>query len=176
MKENNSQRTCILTGTTKTADELLRFTLTPDFQVVPDFKKKLSGKGFYLINSRSVLEQAIHKNIFRKFSKQAKVNENLGDIVENLLKNRTLETINLARKAGKLITGFEKVRENLQKNRIAFILETVDASDDGAAKIKAAAGNVEIIRLFTTNEIDQALNRTNTVHAALLKGKMAETV
>ena len=176
MKENKPERTCLLTGEAKSADELLRFTLTPDRQVVPDFKKKLPGKGFYITNSRSVLEQAVAKNVFRRFGKHTKVAPNLGEIVENVLKNRALEAINLARKAGALITGFEKVRENLQKGKVAFVLEATDAGSDGTAKIGAVARDTEILRLFTTDELDKALGRVNTVHAALLKGQMAESV
>ena len=176
MKENKPERTCLLTGEAKSADELLRFTLTPDRQVVPDFKKKLPGKGFYITNSRSVLEQAVAKNVFRKFGKHTKVAPNLGEIVENVLKNRALEAINLARKAGALIAGFEKVRENLQKGKVAFVLGATDAGSDGAAKIGAAARDTEILRLFSTDELDRALGRVNTVHAALLKGQMAESV
>ena len=115
MKENNSNRTCLVTGEEKNKEELLRFTLTPDRQVIPDFKKKLPGKGFYITNSRAVLAQAVSKNVFKKFGKNTKVDPNLGETVENILKNRALDAINLAKKAGALITGFEKVRENLLK-------------------------------------------------------------
>jgi len=165
MKENNSNRTCLVTGEEKNKEELLRFTLTPDRQVIPDFKKKLPGKGFYITNSRAVLAQAVSKNVFKKFGKNTKVDPNLGETVENILK-----------KAGALITGFEKVRENLQKGRVAFIIEAADAGSDGNAKIRAAAGNTEILTLFEVEELDKALNRTNTVHAAVLKGGMAEMV
>ena len=62
MKENNNpNRTCILTGEEKAQEDLLRFTLTPDRQVIPDFNKKLPGKGFYLSNSKKVLSEAIAK-------------------------------------------------------------------------------------------------------------------
>ena len=73
----NSNRTCLLTGVEKTQDELLRFTLTPDRQVVPDLKKRLPGKGFYLTNSRQVLSEAINKNIFRKLGKNTTIMPNL---------------------------------------------------------------------------------------------------
>ena len=176
MKENNSNRTCLVTGQEQNKENLLRFTLTPEREVVPDFKKKLGGKGFYITNSRLVLEQAVSKNIFKKLGKNTKITSNLVDIVENILKNRALEAINLAKKAGVLITGFEKVRENLQKNKVAFIVEATDAGSDGTAKIKSVAKNTEILTLFTIEELDQALNRVNTVHAAVLKSEMATMV
>ena len=79
MKENNSNRTCLVTGEEKNKEELLRFTLTPDRQVIPDFKKKLPGKGFYITNSGAVLAQAVSKNVFKKFGKNTKVDPNLGE-------------------------------------------------------------------------------------------------
>lgn len=56
------------------------------------------------------------------------------------MKNRALDAINLAKKAGALITGFEKVRENLQKGRVAFIIEAADAGSDGNAKSEPPPG------------------------------------
>ena len=150
---SNPKRTCLLTGEEKPQEQLLRFTLTPDRQVIPDFKKQLPGKGFYLTNSRKLLNEAISKNIFRKFG-----------------------AINLARKAGVLISGFDKVREKLAAGKVAFVLDAIDAGADGHAKICAAAKNVEILTLFEVEELDKALNRTNTVHAALLKSDMAQMV
>lgn len=176
IKEINPNRTCLLTGAEKNKDELLRFVLTPDGQVVPDFKKKLPGKGLYIVNSRTTLALAVTKNIFKKAGKNAQVQADLVEIVENILKNRALEAINLAKKAGTLITGFEKVRENLLRGKVAYIIEANDAGGDGAGKIKAAAGNVEIMTLFGTEELDKALNRVNTVHAALLRSEMADMV
>ena len=176
MKENNPNRTCLVSGKEQNKEELLRFTLSPDHEVIPDFKKKLGGKGFYITNSRAVLEQAVSKNIFKKLGKNTKFAPNLVDIVENILKNRALEAINLARKAGVLVTGFEKVRENLQKNKVAFIIEATDAGSDGAAKIRSAAKDLEILTLFEIEELDKALNRVNTVHAAVLKSEMATMV
>ncbi len=176
MKENNPNRTCLVTGKEQNKENLLRFTLTPDREIIPDFKKKLGGKGFYISNSRLILEQAISKNVFKKLGKNIKIAPNLVDIVENILKNRALDAINLAKKAGVLITGYEKVRENLQKNKVAFIIEATDAGSDGTAKIRAAAKDTEILTLFTIEELDKALNKINTVHAAVLKSEMANMV
>lgn len=173
---NNPNRTCLLTGEEKPQEELLRFTLTPDRQVIPDFKKRLPGKGFYLTNSKQVLADAIAKNVFRKFGKNTSVVPNLLEIVENILKSRALESINLAKKAGVLVSGFDKVKEKLAADKVAFVLEAVDAGADGNTKIRAAAKNTEILTLFSIEELDKALNRVNTVHAALLKSEMSQTV
>ena len=70
--------------------------------------------------------------------------------------------------------GFLRER-SLPKGGMTLV-EAADAGSDGNAKIRAAAGNTEILTLFEVEELDKALNRTNTVHAAVLKGGMAEMV
>ncbi len=177
MKQENTQRKCIVSGQTLDKDALLRFTLTPDLQVIPDFKKRLPGKGVYVRNSRKALQTAVEKNLFAKALKQkAKVDETLTAQTEGLLRKHALEAVSLARKAGVLVTGMEKVSESLKKNKIAFILEANDAGEDGHRKILNAAGDIEVFRLFSSEELDKALNKVSTVHAAFVKGQMAQNV
>ena len=45
MKLETEDRKCILTGIVKDKSELLRFTLLPGGLIVPDFKRKLPGRG-----------------------------------------------------------------------------------------------------------------------------------
>lgn len=72
-------------------------------------------------------------------------------------------------KAGDLVTGFEKVSEALRKDKAAFILEAKDAGADGHAKMLSLAKGVEVFALYDVEELDKALDRVNTVHAAFLK-------
>ncbi|MBP5399006.1 MAG: DUF448 domain-containing protein [Alphaproteobacteria bacterium] len=176
MTNNNPNRTCLVTGEEKPQEELLRFTLTPDRQVIPDFKKRLPGKGFYITNSKQILTEAVNKNVFRKFGKHTTTVSNLIEIVENILKNKALDSINLAKKAGALVAGFDKVKEKILANKVAFIIQATDAGRDGKSKIENAAKDIEILTLFSIEELDKALNKTNTVHIALLKGEMSTNV
>ena len=142
MTNNNPNRTCLVTGEEKPQEELLRFTLTPDRQVMPDFKKRLPGKGFYITNSKKVLTEAINKNIFRKFGKQTTTVANLIEIVENILKNKALDSINLARKAGALVSGFEKVKEK-HPDKDVFFFDSFDKIAD-FVKNNASEGDMII--------------------------------
>ena len=69
MKKDDVTRKCIVTGKVMNKKDLLRFVVTPDLLVVPDFKKKLPGKGIYVTNSKKILQTAIDKNLFAKASK-----------------------------------------------------------------------------------------------------------
>ena len=92
------------------------------------------------------------------------------------MRHQALQAVSLARKAGDLLTGMDKVSEAIKKGNVAFLLEATDAGVDGAEKILRLAGDLKIYRLFATEELDKALDKINTVHAAFLKGEMSKMV
>ncbi len=170
-------RKCIVTGDVLEKEQLLRFTLTPDGVVVPDFKKKLPGKGVYVLNAKSVLQKAVKTSAFAKALKtNAKSGNVLLEQVEHLLYKQALDAVSLARKAGGLVCGMDKVVDVLKKKQAAFLLEASDAGEDGRKKIAAMAKDLEIFNLFTVEELDKELAKENTVHLAFLKGQMAKMV
>ena len=63
-------RKCIVCGEVLPKEKMLRFTLAPDNQIVPDFKKKLPGKGIWVKNSKQSLLTAVEKNLFAKAAKK----------------------------------------------------------------------------------------------------------
>ncbi|MBO5442616.1 MAG: RNA-binding protein [Alphaproteobacteria bacterium] len=175
--KNEEERKCIVDGEVKSKDELLRFTITPDNMVVPDFKKKLPGRGIFVSNSKKALQTAIEKGLFSKaVRKKVRADNQLIELVEKILRKKGLDFISLAKKAGVLVTGFEKVKEALVKNKAAFILEAKNAGEDGHEKMVSLAKDLEVFVLYDVEELDQALNKVNTVHVAFLKSEMAKTV
>ena len=170
-------RKCIVTGEIKEKSQLLRFVITPDKQIVPDFYKKLPGKGVYVSSSYDVLQQAIAKNVFSKvLKKNVKVSADLLQIVENILHKNALNAISLAKKAGNTVIGMDKVLEALKAGKVQFILEATDAGDDGQKKLSHYTENMQVYRLFSVEELDKALDKGNTVYLAFLKQEMSKMV
>ena len=170
-------RKCIVTGEIKEKSQLLRFVITPDKQIVPDFYKKLPGKGVYVSSSYSVLAQAITKNVFSKvLKKNIKVSADLLQIVENILHKNALNAISLAKKAGNTVIGMDKVLEALKAGKVQFILEATDAGGDGQKKLSHYTENMQVYRLFSVEELDKALDKGNTVYLAFLKQEMSKMV
>ena len=165
------------TGEVKPTEELLRFVKTPDSQLVPDFNKKLEGRGLYVSNSKKLLAHALEKNLFMKsLHLSLKISEDFLDQVEHLLYQRGLNALNLARKAGALVTGFEKVKTNIEKNKVAFIVEASDAASDSSQKMGAVSKNLETIKIYTSQDLDTAFNKETTVYIAVLKSDISKMV
>ncbi len=176
MSREPIERKCIVEGICKPTTELLRFVELNN-ELLPDFNKKLPGKGMYVSCNRLSVIKALEKKIFHKVSRHnLKIAENFIDIVENLIKDKALASLNLGRKAGVLVTGFEKVKEVIQKNKVDFIIEARDAGQDGKEKMAFLAKNLEKFNLFSIDELDRALNKENTVHVAVLKSDMSRSV
>ena len=175
--KNETNRKCIVTGEIFAKENLLRFTVLENNVIVPDFKKKLPGKGVYVRNSKKALEKAINNNLFAKAIKApVKADKELVSQVETILFKQALNAISLARKAGVMVSGMDKVKEALKKNNIAFLLEAEDAGSDGHNKIMSLAKNIEIFNLFKIEELDKELAKDNTVHLAFIKSAMSTSV
>ena len=176
MSGESKTRKCILSGIVKNTEELLRF-VEFDNVLLPDFNKKLPAKGMYVTNNRLSLQKALEKKLFNKVSRHnLKIDENITDMVENLLKQQALSAINLARKSGNIVIGFEKVKEVLKKDKVDFMIEASNAGADGKEKLALFAKSIEIFNKFSIDELDMALNRENTVHIAVLKSDVSKMV
>jgi predicted RNA-binding protein YlxR (DUF448 family) len=166
-----------VTGEIKDKSQLLRFVLTPDNQIVPDLYKKLPGKGLYVSNSYALLMHAIEKNFFAKIlKKKVKVDKELLQIVENILHKSTLNAISLAKKAGNVVIGLDKVLEALKTQKVLFVVVATDAGEDGLKKLQHLTAQMPVYRLFSVEELDKTLDKGNTVYLAFLSSKMSEMV
>ena len=151
---------------------MLRFVLGPEYQVYPDIKRKLPGRGVWVTCNKGLLEKAIKGHVFSKsFKRQVDASFDLVDLVENQLIEEITGLLSLARKAGVLIAGNTKVETQVKAGTIAIILEAMDKDGDGKRKISRLIdqSNTPPVSypLFTSDELDVAWGGVNTAHVAL---------
>ena len=176
MQRELVERKCILESIVKPESELLRFVELNN-ALLPDFNKKLPGKGMYITCNRLSLIKALEKKVFNKVSHHClHIEENFVEMVEKLLLQKALTSLNIARKSGALITGFEKLREAIKKGSVEYIIEAKDGAFDGKEKVELLAKNIEIFNLFSIEELDMTLNKENTVHVGILKSNVSRMV
>ena len=48
----------------KPVEEMIRFVVGPDGEVVPDVKRKLPGRGIWITATRAAIEEAVKRNVF----------------------------------------------------------------------------------------------------------------
>jgi predicted RNA-binding protein YlxR (DUF448 family) len=158
---------------------LVRFVRGPSGQVTPDLGRKLPGRGVWVAADRVSVTTAAKKGLFSRAARERlTAPADLADQVEQLLLLRLRGGLGLARKAGALTCGFEKVAHAVAGGLATCLVEAVDGAEDGRRKLlglaRRAARPVRLIGLFTTAELDLALGMENVVHTALLAGRSTE--
>lgn len=173
--ETGSVRRCIVTGARKPPEEMLRFVVGPDVQVVPDLEGILPGRGIWLSASRDVVNTAVAKRLFAKAARaRVTVADDLADRLEAMLTRRCLELLGLARRAGQAVAGYDKARAELLARRGALLLEAADGAVGGRGKVRALAPSLPLVELFDSTELGPALGREAAVHVVVGRGRLAQ--
>ena len=182
-------RMCAVSRQQRPLDQLIRFVVSPQGEVIPDIKRKLPGRGLWISASRQTVAEAVRRHQFsRGFKRDVRVPENLAAETEALLARSAVEALAIAAKAGQVIAGFSKVEAAFQgKDRaaVAALIHASDGARDGIRKLQAQARqnaginpespDFPAVTALTSAELDLALGRSNVVHAALLAGPASRT-
>lgn len=181
-----TMRMCAVSREVRPVDELIRFVLSPEGEVVPDLKRKLPGRGLWIEASRTRVAEAVRRNQFsRGFKRDVRAAQSLASDTEKLLAKSAIEALAMAAKAGQVVAGFAKVEEALHGGQARALIHASDGAADGIRKLDAIVrqrgGNhgesppFPIVTALTSAELDLALGRANVIHAALLAGPAGKT-
>lgn len=173
-----SHRRCLASGQVLPKAELLRFVVGPEGQVVPDFAERLPGRGLWLLARHDMMVKACQKNLFARAAKaQVRLPSDLVDQVEQLALRRCLDQLGLARRAGAVVVGFEKVKAALKADRLGLLLQADDAALDGREKLQALAravgGETTLLQFCDGATLGTALGRDSAVHVGVARGRFA---
>jgi len=173
--KGNPERRCIVTGEVQPKAGLIRFVVGPDGQIVPDILGKLPGRGIWVTADRAVLDKA-KKGQFARAAKMAvTVPDGLVDEVERQLARRVVDLIALARKSGRAIAGFEKVKTWLANGGVRVLLQASDGSARGKTKLWTPTG-ARYFGCLTAQELGLAFGRQSVIHGALESGGLSDRV
>jgi predicted RNA-binding protein YlxR (DUF448 family) len=173
-------RRCAVTRAHRPKDDLIRFVLGPDGNVVPDLKERLPGRGVWLTAARDTVAEAVKRKAFgRALKAEARPAEGLADQVDKLLADAGLGALAMANKAGEVVFGHAKVEEALGKGRVLALIHASDAAEDGCRKLDGkarattAGRGIPAVRAFSADELSLASGRPNVIHAALIQSGAA---
>jgi uncharacterized protein len=189
-----TMRMCAVTRQVRPIDELIRFVVSPQGEVMADLKRKLPGRGLWVAASRQVVAEAVRRHQFGKgFKREVRVAPTLAADTETLLVRSAIEALAIAAKAGQVVAGFSKVEGALAprqaRTAIHAVIHASDGAADGIRKLDAiirqnARQNTEngdeshplpVVTALTSEQLDLALGRSNVIHAALLAGPASKT-
>src|SRR5882672_11552387 len=83
---SGTERMCAVTRAVRPIDELIRFVVAPSGEVIADLKRKLPGRGLWVMASRKAVAEAVRRHQFGKgFKRDVRVAPTLPLDTENLL-------------------------------------------------------------------------------------------
>jgi predicted RNA-binding protein YlxR (DUF448 family) len=181
-----TMRMCAVSREVRPIDELIRFVVSPQGEVIPDLKRKLPGRGLWISASRGTVAEAVRRHQFsRGFKRDVRAAATLPADTEALLVRSAAEALAMAAKAGQVVSGFAKVEALLEQGKAEALIHASDGAADGIRKLDAIAGQrsrnigesplLAIVTVLTSAELDLALGRSNVIHAALLAGPASKT-
>ena len=173
--EQGPERTCIVSREKHSPDAMIRFVLSPEGMVVPDIRRKLPGRGVWVLARAERVALAAKKQAFaRGFKKKVAVPDDLAAMIDRLLETDALQSLSFASKAGAVTTGFVKVSAALANENLLAVLNACDAGPEGLRKLaqvlrrKGHSGSAPVdCNIFTSLQMDLALGRANVIHAAI---------
>ena len=170
------ERRCIATGESQPKGGLIRFVVGPDNAIVPDILGKLPGRGIWVSANRDALDKAVKKGLFARSAKQSvQVPETLVQEVERQLVNRLTNSIALARKGGRAVAGYEKVKSWLDREEATVLIQASDGSGRGKSKLSTPHRGT-YIGCLTALELGLAFGREHVIHSALGAGGLSKRV
>ncbi len=161
-------RRCIVTRESLPVSRLVRFVVGPGDEVVPDIRGRLPGRGLWLAARRDIVDRACTSNLFAKAARgRAVVGDGLSDRVECLLRDRCLDLIGMARRAGLAVAGYEKVRAQLRGGKARLMVTACDAAPGGRTKLIGPAQGATVVDVLRASELGQVFARAGVVHVAI---------
>ena len=111
-------RRCIVSGALRPKEEMIRFVIGPDGDVVADLDGSLPGRGLWLSAERDMINTACARKVFaRAAGAPLTAPPGMADRVEGLLARRCLDLVGLACRAGQAVAGFDRTRAWLRAGK-----------------------------------------------------------
>jgi hypothetical protein len=183
------ERRCALTHEVKPAADLIRFVVGPDDVLVPDTDARAEGRGVWISVGETFVAEAVRKKAFAKSLKTAvTVPDDLPALTRLRLEQRFVSSLQMAKKAGQLLTGMTRVKAALESGTALALLTATDAAGDGRKKLLATLtaatrsaeeqglGGPEVrhFELLESAQLGLALGIENVIHAAPTQGPAGE--
>src|SRR5262245_15413728 len=181
------ERTCILSRRTASREEMIRLALGPGGQVAPDIRARAPGRGAWIGVGRSAIDEANAKGklkgaLARAFKTgEIDVPADMGERIEQALRQQVLDRLGLEARGGALINGAEKVEVAARQGKVQLLIHAADAGDDGRKRLDQAwrvGGGDKSGLVFPESRtiLSMALGRENVVHIALTDDAAARRV
>jgi hypothetical protein len=172
------RRSCIACRAERPKEELLRFVLSPERELVPDLKGRLPGRGAYICPTTVCLRRAVERRQFGRAFRQEPLPvtaQQLLELVRGRLDEKIAGAVSLANKAGQVVSGTDAVVAALKGGDANLLILSEDCAPATAERLlrAAAKGGVEVLTFFTRERLAALIGKEMRVAVAVRAGGLA---
>lgn len=172
------RRSCIACRAERSKEELLRFVLSPEGELVPDLKGRLPGRGAYICPVAGCLRRAVERRQFGRAFRREPLPaspQQLLELVRGRLEEKIAGAISLANKAGKVVSGTDAVIATLKGGEAELLILARDCAPASAERLlhAAAKGGVEVLTFFDRERLAALIGKEMRVAVAVKAGGLA---
>ncbi len=177
--EAASQRTCVGCNRTADAAKMVRLVCSPEGTLELDLRRRLPGRGAWLCPSRDCFDAARNGRGFRRSLKMTTFTydaEGLWNRLVRTNRERLMEDVRLALKAGAVVSGGNNVEIAFKRGNVCAVLVADDAAENSVQKFAQAAHahGATVIRALTKDELGRVLGKEKRAAVAITHPAFAE--
>ena len=146
---------------------MIRFTISNNNFLIPDLYNNFKGEEFFVKSTKEDLK-IFSENINEKYNKLFNKN-NIVEVIENIILKHLIGIIGLARKAKKVVIGFDEIKTQLKKNKIYLLLQADGFSQKREKKINLPVYQKCKLNCLTKEELGIAFGKKNISNVGFLK-------
>jgi uncharacterized protein len=182
ISRHKAQRTCLGCRQALDRDKLVRYVISPQREIVIDYRGRLPGRGAYTHVDASCILAAIKRRQFdRAFEGVARTPtaEELLDLLAVQIQERIMNLLGIARKSGNVISGSQRVIEALRASdqvAVVLIADDISAAIGDKVAAKAEEKGVSCIQLFGKDRMGQQIGKGERSVIALRVSTLSDTL
>ena len=148
-------------------NQMIRFIISDNNFLIPDLYNNFKGKEFFVKSTKEELK-IFSENINEKYTKLFNKN-NIVEVIENIILKHIIGIIGLARKAKKVVIGFDEIKIQLKKNKIYLLLQAEGFSKKREKQINLPVYQKCKLNCLTKEELGIAFGKKNISNVGFLK-------
>jgi Predicted nucleic-acid-binding protein implicated in transcription termination len=170
-KEAGSRRCIICAGHDQPA-VMIRMVAKPTAEkgLVADLAQKLPGRGYWVHAGCLPNMAAKAPRLARDMPAMAPSEV---QAIAELLRQRVLSLLGMARKAGLLVQGFHKLKAG---GPYEIFFHASDGAEDGLRKLKSLDRDVPVLRHFDSASLASCLGEEHVVHVGLTSSRLTTQI
>jgi len=148
-------------------NQMIRFIISDNNFLIPDLYNNFKGKEFFVKSTKEELK-IFSEKINEKYTKLFNKN-NIVEVIENIILKHIIGIIGLARKAKKVVIGFDEIKIQLKKNKIYLLLQAESFSKKREKQINLPVYQKCKLNCLTKEELGIAFGKKNISNVGFLK-------